>query len=282
MSHRQRSTTVGRVDTTMLLRDGARRTVRTYLPADYEWTSARYPVLYMFDGHNLFDVVTSTFEKEWQIDKTLEELQRTGRTSGAIVVGVDAPEDKFERYAEYTAWDWNWPGDPNRRIEAQGELTADFLVSTVKPHIEATYRVTSERGRTAISGSSMGGYMSIFMAARNPEIFGSVAAFSPVTLQFPMEGDRLRDYCAARLPQVPEAIRFYLDMGGDEHLDYSSHPGELVANMEEMAACLAGTGHEVLRRVIPGAVHDEQAWAARFGEVFLWLFEDHPAPEGTT
>lgn len=33
---------------------GENRCIHLYLPDGYEYTDERYPVLYMFDGHNLF------------------------------------------------------------------------------------------------------------------------------------------------------------------------------------------------------------------------------------
>ena len=30
------------------------RTIHLYLPDDYEYSDERYPVMYMYDGHNLF------------------------------------------------------------------------------------------------------------------------------------------------------------------------------------------------------------------------------------
>jgi hypothetical protein len=76
-------------------------------------------------------------------------------------------------------------------------------------------------------------------------------------------------------------VRFYLDMGDAEELEYIDSPSDLVANLHEMADCLESAGHaSVLRRVIPGGVHDEEAWGARFGEVVRWAFAGGPDPAG--
>ncbi|TPW09519.1 MAG: esterase, partial [bacterium] len=47
------------------------RTVRVYLPPGYRTSTDRYPVLYLHDGQNLFDVRTS-FAGEWRVDETCD------------------------------------------------------------------------------------------------------------------------------------------------------------------------------------------------------------------
>ena len=46
------------------------------------------------------------------------------------------------------------------------------------PHIEKTYRVRSKREFRAISGLSMGGYGSLGLAMRHPDMFAACVAFS--------------------------------------------------------------------------------------------------------
>ena len=70
-----RSTITGRVDVTHLMHRGRRRAVRTYLPPGYEQAAAEHPVLYMFDGQNLFDRATTAYGMEWGIDETVESFE---------------------------------------------------------------------------------------------------------------------------------------------------------------------------------------------------------------
>ena len=46
--------------------------------------------------------------------------------------------------------------------------------------IESTYRVDASRSKRGISGVSMGGYGALKIAFKNPQLFGSVSAHSPV------------------------------------------------------------------------------------------------------
>lgn len=273
-----RSTVTGRVDVTSLLRAGERRTVRICLPDDYEQTQHDYPVLYMFDGHNLFDRASTTFGTEWRIDETVAGLTATGALPGLVVVGIDAPEDAVLRYVEYTAWDWELRGEPGARIVAGGAVTADFLVGTVIPYVQSTYRVARERDRVGLAGSSMGGYMTLYAGTRHSDAFGRLLGFSPVVLDAPMPGRQLRAFIGDR--GFDPGTWVYLDMGDREELPYTD-PEQLVANLGQTTAAVAGASRppeRLVSRVIAGADHSEAAWGARFGEVVHWAFAGGPQP----
>jgi predicted alpha/beta superfamily hydrolase len=257
----------------MLLRD-RRVTVRIYVPSDYEWSDREYPVLYMFDGHNLFDRTTSTYGKEWRVDETMEGLS-DGPRCPAIVVGMDAPQDRYERYAMYTATDWEYRKRPDtrllKRIRGYGVETAEFLMEEVKPWVESTYRASRDRGRIGVAGSSMGGYMALFVGARYQHRVSKVMAFSPVALDQPMRGHTLLE--AITEAGAAPTQRHYLDMGDRERLEYVHDAKVLVNHLEDIRMTLAAAGHrDVLARVVEGGRHDERAWARRFPEAYLWAF----------
>ena len=44
---------------------GENRKLHIYLPDDYDQTNERYPVMYFFDGHNLFFNEDATYGKIW-------------------------------------------------------------------------------------------------------------------------------------------------------------------------------------------------------------------------
>lgn len=257
----------------MLLRDRRVR-VRTYVPADYEWTDHDYPVIYMFDGHNLFDRTTSTYDKEWRIDETMEAFSAEGRYQPAIVVGIDAPQTRFERYAMYSVGQWDYRKTPEGRrvkvIEGFGDETAEFLVNQVKRHTERTYRAARDRDRVGVAGSSMGGYMSLYTAARFPKLVSKVIAFSPVLMDYPMRGWEIRDFIVRAGAQLPQ--RFFLEMGDRETVEFAG-PRQLADHLEEVRLTLLEAGHdEVLARLVPRGRHDERHWAKQFPAAFLWAF----------
>ena len=249
------------------------RTVRVLLPPGYSESTVTYPVIYMFDGQNLFDTQTATYGKSWDLRGVMARMAAADPDLAAVIVGIDSPSDKFDRCADYTVWDWTFrlrPGDPDGRpIKATGRETARWLVSVVKPWAEQTLRIRSDPGDVTIAGSSLGGYMSLYTEARFPGQFGAVLAFSPAVLDFPMHGDRLRAFLANR--GAPHPARIYLGMGDAEDLEYIDDSHVLVASVAPLITALQASGHtEIAARVVPGAVHDEPAWGARFADAYRW------------
>ena len=64
----------------------APRDVLVYLPPGYAASDARYPVLYLHDGQNVFDPASAG--AEWGVDEAAEELTAAGEIGPMIVVGV--------------------------------------------------------------------------------------------------------------------------------------------------------------------------------------------------
>lgn len=97
------------------------RKIWVYLPADYNETTKRYPVLYLQDGQNLFEDSTS-FVGEWHVDETLDSLQKNQKDYGCIVIGIENAGEK--RTDEYT------PHKHPKYGGGEGDLYVDFLYHT--------------------------------------------------------------------------------------------------------------------------------------------------------
>jgi predicted alpha/beta superfamily hydrolase len=226
------------------------RDVLVWLPPGYEQATERYPVLYMHDGRNLFDIATSFVGQEWRVDESATAEARRGRA--LIVVGI-AAAGGAERLSEYSPF-------PLARLEAtgKGEAYGEFLVRTLKPHIDAHYRTRPERAATGIGGSSMGGHISLYLVLRHPETFGFAALFSP-SLWFAEQ--RLSAWLHAQ-PRQPAPARIYLDTGtreGDNERDNVT----MVAQTRALAEVLRARGHALRYDEVRDARHNEDAWARR-------------------
>ena len=67
----------------------AAREIDVWLPPGYEADqAARYPVIYMHDGQNIFEAGTAFGGSSWEVGQAVERLISTGKIRGAIVVGV--------------------------------------------------------------------------------------------------------------------------------------------------------------------------------------------------
>ena len=231
---------------------GFARTLRVYLPPGYAQGEARYPVIYMFDGQNLFDDATS-YVGEWGVDETLDALARDHGLR-AIVVGID--HGNALRINELIPY-WNVRFLPN----AGAGFVAD-VVDVVKPFVDANYRTLPGRATTLIAGSSLGGLSADYAIHRYPQVFGKAGVFSP---SYWVSEE---PFARARAVPLPADSRVYLFMGGTEG-------DEAVANVARMAAILhasPGGAGSVSLHVEPEAKHDEAAWRAAFPRALRWLF----------
>ena len=75
---------------------GSSRRLHIYLPDDYHKSEERYPVMYFFDGHNLFFNEDATYGKSWGFKEFLEGWNRK-----MIIVGMECSHEGNSRLIEY-------------------------------------------------------------------------------------------------------------------------------------------------------------------------------------
>ena len=75
---------------------GKNRPLHIWLPDDYDRSGQRYPVMYFFDGHNLFLNEDATYGKSWGLKEFLETWGKQ-----LIVVGIECGHEGQERLSEY-------------------------------------------------------------------------------------------------------------------------------------------------------------------------------------
>lgn len=236
---------------------GKKRTLRIYLPKDYDTSvDNHYPVIYMHDGQNLFDSSTAN-AGGWEVDDTLEKLSADKKTNGAIVVGID--NSNQDRTAEYTPWKFEDMGG------GDGDKYVNFIVETLKPYIDTHYRTLKDRENTGIAGSSFGGLISFYGGLKHQDVFGMIGAFST---SFWFNTDEVMKFVQANPKKYN--MKLYLDAGNKEELE-----GTMMADdAKKMYTTLKTTGFTDadLKLVIdPEGIHSEPSWERRFPDAFLWL-----------
>ncbi|MEN9936509.1 MAG: hypothetical protein RLZZ387_3088 [Chloroflexota bacterium] len=237
---------------------GNSRDILVYLPPDYDETDARYPVVYMHDGQNLFDETTS-FAGEWRADEALDALTRKGRP--AIAVGIpNMGERRIDEYSPFVAQDGRG---------GSGNAYVSFIVDTLKPYIDRSFRTRSDREHTGVLGSSMGGLISLYAMYRRPDVFGFAGVLSPA---FWFAEDAIFPFVDG-LGQLRG--RVYLDTGLAEDDD-------TVERARRMRQLLLRKGYRPGRRFryleVAGAGHNEAAWAARLPDILTFLLPGRDAP----
>lgn len=272
------------------LSHAAPRKVSVWLPPGYDATDDRYPVLYMHDGQNLFDASTA-YSGEWGVDEHLTRLIANGQVRAPIVVGVwNTPL----RLREYVPGDLiaALPEDMRSDVQAiyGGAPLSDgyvrCLTDEIKPFIDRTYRTRTRREDTMISGSSMGGLISMYATMKRPDVFSAAACLSThwplkvVGLQDGPELDAWRERLVAAWTGVierglpaPGGCRFYFDRG-DETLDqfYAAFQTQVDQSFRRRGY---GPG-DFQSLAFPGAQHTEASWNQRLDVPLSFLLS--PAP----
>ncbi|MHB8873120.1 MAG: alpha/beta hydrolase [Myxococcaceae bacterium] len=242
--------------------EGISRTVRVFTPGRYARDrKARFGVVYMQDGQNVFAHPESAVSPSWSANLALERLLKARRIGPWMIVAVD--HTGVGRFESYSPW-------PERRagVKGRGELYGRFVVEHLKPLIDQRYRTRSEAARTAVVGSSLGGLISLYLGWRYPETFGRIGGLSPSVMWCHDELARRWD---KKSPQPP---RVYLDAGAQEHLTLTgiemSYAQSVAAFHRHLQSL--GYGDDELRLVLePGAPHHESAWERRLPAALEWL-----------
>ena len=228
------------------------RRLYIYLPRGYDRSEQRYPVLYMFDGHNVFYDSHATYGKSWGMKEFLDH-------SGLplILAAVECNHEGYRRLNEYTPWSFSMR--PTGTVEARGRETMEWITGTLKPEIDREFRTLPDRKNTLIAGSSMGGLMAVYAAVEYNAVFSRAAALSPSLEISPRE---LRELIRSH-PLHP-STRIYMDMGGAEAEGHA----RVLTGLFDAAKRLTASGADVAARVVPGGRHCEADWEKRI-PVFL-------------
>lgn len=223
------------------------RRLYVYTPRGYGRSERRYPVIYMFDGHNVFYDSHATYGKSWGMKEYLEKSR-----AEVILVGVECNPEGTRRLNEYTPWSFKTRDFGT--IEAEGRITMDWFTKTLKPMIDSEYRTMPEREHTMIAGSSMGGLMSLYAAVEYNDVFSRAAVISPSIWVDPK---RMREMIKTH--PLKDPTRIYLDMGGGEAEGYI----RMLTGIFDIAKELTKQGASAAARVVPGAMHSEAFWEER-------------------
>ncbi len=253
------------------------RNVDIWLPEGYT-SEKRYAVLYMHDGQMLFDSTTTWNHQAWDVDNVAAKLIKEGKSQSFIVVGVW--NDGQNRHANY------FPQKPyaslsgeqkafvSQQLQAKGRTTEDFqpnsdaylmfLVSELKPFIDAHYAVYTDRAHTFVAGSSMGGLISMYALCEYPAVFGGAACLSTHWPGiFTVENNPIPDafvrYLEKNLPD-PKSHKLYFDYG-DQTLDALYPP--LQQKVDVVMKVKGFTARNWMTKAFPGESHSEQSWRKR-------------------
>jgi predicted alpha/beta superfamily hydrolase len=230
-----------------------------YLPPGYEKNKKHYPVMYMHDGQNVFDEYFAPFG-EWGVDECLDSLIAAGKP-GCIVVAIE--NGQMDRMSEYNPYYFTWKTEKDTfAFQPKADDYLLDIINNLKPFIDKKYRTLSSKENTIITGSSMGGLISYYAAARYPDVFGKAGIFSPAF--WTASGiDSLTDTSGRNMKG-----KYFFYMGGKEG-------GTYVEDMKRICDKTGKNSAAFIYSVIdPEAEHKEKYWRQWFAEFYNWIMAD--------
>lgn len=241
---------------------GNKRNISIYLPPSYKKdTKSKYPVIYMHDGQNVFDGMTSYIpNQEWRADETAESLIDAGIIEPVIIVAID--NGGSERGNEYLPTKIKMGGN---EAGGKADLYGKMLTDEIMPIVNERYRTKTGPENTGLIGASFGGVITSYLGITHPEVFGRLGICSPsvwvdnrvlLTMVKPMERKQRR-------PKV------WIDIGGKEGVDG-------IQDSRSLFDVYVKNGwkpkSDVVCVVEQNAEHNEIAWARRFPSILTYLF----------
>ncbi|MEO6060362.1 MAG: alpha/beta hydrolase-fold protein [Thermoflexales bacterium] len=219
------------------------------LPPCFDPILYRYPALYLLQG-------SGNVEGQWErlgLVTRAQKLMAAGEIPSFLIV---LPNNDIDM------------GDASKFVNsAEGRGSwEDFIVNDVVPLVDAKYAGWANPVGRAIGGISRGGYWSLEIAFRNPKIFGSVGAHSPViTAEFLVGApDNFRMTMMARSPEDLKQLRIWLDVG-DTDLYTVEGPDNLTESLLAIGVKAQFT--------IGSGAHDDAYWASRVDDYLAFYIE---------
>lgn len=182
-----------------------------YLPAGYEDSGTRYPVIYLLHGRG------DTMDAWLNVRSVLDTMIANGDIPPIIAVMPDMPSSDRAGYyidSQYTG----------TLYKAEAVETA--FMNDLLPHIDSTYRTLTNREGRLVGGYSMGGYGALRYSMAYPDQFVGALVLSPAVY--------------IPLPPVDSSTREFGAFGKDDSLFDESVYQSL--NYPSLAEPLAETG----------------------------------------
>lgn len=241
-----------------------------YLPTGYETSRLRYPVLYLLHGNN-------GSGKEWiekgKVQRVADGLIARREMPPAVIVMPDAGV--------------TWYVDRKEKMETA-------LLRDLFPEVEKNLRVLKSREGRLIGGLSMGGYGSLRLVLKYPEMFAAAALLSPAIYDpLPPSNSSARKVGTFGAPgfdeQVWKSLNYpalwpgylakkkpvpmYINSGDDD--DFM-----IEAEATKLYSLLRANQQPAELRIVDGA-HTWAVWGSTLGDAMKYVFRFSAKPAST-
>lgn len=234
------------------------RRVYVYVPDEAKLhPERRYPVLYMFDGHNVFYDRDATYGKSWGMKKYMDRTK-----TPVIIAAVEcnrAPNGA--RLSEYAPF--SFASKDFGSITGRGKETMEWLLGTFKPMIDKAFPTLPDRAHTFVAGSSMGGLMSLYAVTEYNRFFKGAACLSPSVWFAPQALE-----ACIRAADIADDTVIYMDYGACE---MPRHRG-MQQRLSKVASLLFAKKADLTFRIVPLGTHSEASWEKQIPFFMKTLF----------
>lgn len=222
------------------------RNAYVYIPAEAKkHPEKRYPVLYMFDGHNVFFDKDATYGKSWGMKEYMDRTK-----TPLIIAAIECNHSPYGgRLSEYAPF--SFENAALGQITGRGKETMEWLLGVFKPMIDAQFPTLPDREHTFIAGSSMGGLMSLYAITAYNRFFKGAACLSP-SVWF---GARALD-ALIQNAEIADDTVVYMDYGA---LEMPNHRG-MARRLSKVASLLFAKKVDLTFRIVPRGTHSEASW----------------------
>lgn len=270
------------------------RNIQVYLPPGYDTSGESYPVFYILDGEFLFNPPERGIG-DYAIDETLERLTQQGILDPMIVVGIE--HDFDIPWSEYTPWknenmhDWVKESNSAPVEGGEGLEFINFIVETLKPKIDASYRTLPDREFTAIGGFCRMGLIPLLAGFKYPDTFSKVMSNSPTVWLAEgggiwLSNNRMIKYINNN--PMPDNVKFYIDVGTDEASgnrppikdakgNRITYPQAYLEGAQTLYQALIKNQvpeANIYFQIVEGVSGTRDEWAKRFDQAVVWLYEE--------
>ncbi|HUQ96497.1 MAG TPA: alpha/beta hydrolase-fold protein [Chitinophagaceae bacterium] len=150
--------------------DSPDRAVSIYLPPGYKKnTTKRYPVVYFLHGYTDSDSQWYGFQKHWiNLPHLVDSVFTANSQVSEMIFVTPNAYTKFQgSFYSNSITTGNWE---------------DFIAKELVAYIDSHYRTIAQAASRGLAGHSMGGYGSMRIGQKYPEVFSSVYLLSPCCL----------------------------------------------------------------------------------------------------
>ncbi len=224
-----------------------------YTPAEYDKNpDKKYPVLYL--QHGMGENETS-WSRQGKMNLIMDNLIAEGKAVPMIVVMDNGNIESFKMMPGETM------ADVHKRFGAQFPA---ILVNEIIPHIQANYRVKTDRDNRAMAGLSWGGHLTFETTLRNLDKFAHIGSFSGALFIDPAKLGEVYDGAFKDTEAFNRDVHtFFIGIGGEEHPERA----------HALSDALRAYGIENVYYESPGTAHEFLTWRRCLREFVPMLFK---------